>query len=61
MNALSPLEEVEKFRQLLKIGRALDEEGLEELLEQYEIIEDGCCGAYIRRGITKEKLDTLEF
>ena len=49
-----------KYQQVLKLARVLDEEGLDELLEWYEIREDGECGSYKRIGVTKGEYEDLK-
>ena len=59
-DAMNPFEEVAKYQQLLKLGRALDEPAFQDLMESYEIREDGECGSFIFRGIKKAEYEELE-
>ena len=51
---------MDKFKQLLKLGRALDEEAYEALMDSYEIIGSGDSGSYTYKGIGKEKFEELQ-
>ena len=55
LDGFDPFEEMEKFRQLMRVGRAMDQDGLEQLLDCVEIIDDGECGSYITNFVNKEQ------
>ena len=54
-----PCEEMEKFRQLIKIGRNLDENDFLDLIDSFDITETkyGTTCAY--KGVSKEKYDDI--
>jgi hypothetical protein len=45
---------------MLKLGRALDQPGLEDLMNNYEIKGDGDCGEYIFNGISHKEHEDLK-
>ena len=54
-----PVEEVVKFKELMKLGRVLDVDGLAELLAMYEILEEGVQGCYIFKGISRHQVQAV--
>ena len=57
---MTPHEEVQKYQDLLKLGRALDEESFLDLMNNYEIRDEGECGSFVFKGVTKAEFEELD-